>query len=402
MNRPTRPRRAASCRRHSRCWPRRWRPAAATPGEARPARAASPSAAATSRLPRRRDPDLGAGAQESGYWQDRAILQNVLDRLLYRNAKTHAIEPWIAKSWKVSKGDGRRYEFVVRRRRAYSDGPGPRRRQRQAQPRLADQRRQEERDLPQPGVPAQGHGQRRPRGGARSRYELPEPYAPFLGVLTTWSAGLVADKTIATGRGTRRSPVQEPHRQRRLRRVDGAVRQEVRPDRAQGLHVDAAELEEPRRRLRRQRDDHPRAGGRRPARDAEVGAGRPAALHPAQRGEGPRRAGLRRHRRQRRRPQQPVVHPPDGRSVPSRTSASARRCSYGIDRQDARQGPLHPAQLVAPRRACSPPARSDTRTSRPSWPTTRPRRTGLLDEAGWTTRNASRLPHQGRATSSTS
>ena len=64
---------------------------------------------------------ISAQVQESGYWQDRAILQNVTDRLLYRNAKTNELEPWIAKSWKVSP-DGLTYDFVIRTGVTYSDG----------------------------------------------------------------------------------------------------------------------------------------------------------------------------------------------------------------------------------------------------------------------------------------
>src|SRR5690349_24988088 len=64
---------------------------------------------------------ISAQVQESGYWQDRAILWNVLDRLIYRNPETDKLEPWLAEKWSVS-DDGKTYEFVIRDGVTYSDG----------------------------------------------------------------------------------------------------------------------------------------------------------------------------------------------------------------------------------------------------------------------------------------
>ena len=141
---------------------------------------------------------ISAQVQESGYWQDRALLQNVLDRLLYRNPETHEIEPWIAESWKVSK-DGTTYDFVIREGVSYSDG----------QPLDVESvKRNLEWQIngddpngitPNPVFPKEATITTDPATRTVS-VELPEPYAPFLAVLTTWSAGLVADATIEKSR----------------------------------------------------------------------------------------------------------------------------------------------------------------------------------------------------------
>jgi peptide/nickel transport system substrate-binding protein len=141
---------------------------------------------------------ISAQVQESGYWQDRAILQNVLDRLIYRNPKTHALEPWIASSWKVSDG-GKRYDFVIRKGVTYSDG--------QALD-VASVKRNLEWQIKgdsKHGVSPNTVFPRRATVTTNAKkstvtVQLPAPYAPFLSVLTTWSAGLAANKTIALGR----------------------------------------------------------------------------------------------------------------------------------------------------------------------------------------------------------
>jgi peptide/nickel transport system substrate-binding protein len=141
---------------------------------------------------------ISAQVQESGYWQDRAILQNVLDRLIYRNPETHKLEPWLAQSWKVS-DDGKRYDFVIRKGVTYSDGQAL------------------DVESVKSNLEWQINGDKKKGISPNSVFprkatittdaatntvtvELPEPYAPFLGVLSTWSAGLVADKTIAKNR----------------------------------------------------------------------------------------------------------------------------------------------------------------------------------------------------------
>jgi peptide/nickel transport system substrate-binding protein len=141
---------------------------------------------------------ISAQVQESGYWQDRAILQNVTDRLLYRNAKTNEIEPWIAQSWTVSP-DGRTYEFVIKKGVTFSDGTPLD---------VESVKRNLEWQIKGDPKNAVAPNKFFPKeaaittDAARSTVTvaLKQPWAPFLGALTTWSAGLVADKTIKANR----------------------------------------------------------------------------------------------------------------------------------------------------------------------------------------------------------
>lgn len=135
-----------------------------------------------------------AQVQESGTWQTRALQQNVTDRLVYRNAETGELEPWVAESWEVAP-DGLTYTFVIRDGVTYSDGS----------PLDASSVAR--------NLEWQSHGDEEkgttpnaqfPRGLTAEADDeartvvvtLESPYAPFLDVLTSWSAGLVADATI--------------------------------------------------------------------------------------------------------------------------------------------------------------------------------------------------------------
>jgi len=141
---------------------------------------------------------ISAQVQESGYWQDRAILWNVLDRLVYRNPETNKLEPWLAEKWTVSP-DGRTYEFVIRDGVTYSDG---------SPLDVESVKRNLEWQIKGDPDNAISPNPIFPKAAtittdAASRtvtVELPKPYAPFLGVLTNWSSGLVADKTIDASR----------------------------------------------------------------------------------------------------------------------------------------------------------------------------------------------------------
>lgn len=59
--------------------------------------------------------------QSSGTWQDSAYIENVADRLVYRDPKTREIKPWIAEDWKVS-DEGRTYSFTIREGVTFSNG----------------------------------------------------------------------------------------------------------------------------------------------------------------------------------------------------------------------------------------------------------------------------------------
>lgn len=135
-----------------------------------------------------------AQVQESGTWQTRALQQNITDRLLYRNPDTNQLEPWIAESWTVSP-DGLTYTFVIRDGVTYSDGTD-----------LDASSVAKNLEWQSAGDEAVGTtpNAQFPSGLAATADDasrtvtvtLPEPYAPFLNVLTGWGSGLVADATI--------------------------------------------------------------------------------------------------------------------------------------------------------------------------------------------------------------
>lgn len=135
-----------------------------------------------------------AQVQESGTWQTRALQQNITDRLVSRNAETNELEPWIAESWEQS-ADGLDYTFVIRDGVTYSDGTP-----------LDVNSVKKNLDWQSTGDPDNGvsaNGQfptdievSVDEESREVHVHLTEPYAPFLNVLSSWSAGLVADATI--------------------------------------------------------------------------------------------------------------------------------------------------------------------------------------------------------------
>jgi len=135
-----------------------------------------------------------AQVQEAGTWQTRALQQNITDRLLYRNAETGELEPWIADSWTVSP-DGLTYTFVIRDGVTYSDGTAV-----DATSVAKNLNWQSTGDEAKGTTP----NAQFPPGLVATPDDatstvtvvLAAPYAPFLDVLTGWGSGLVADATI--------------------------------------------------------------------------------------------------------------------------------------------------------------------------------------------------------------
>lgn len=135
-----------------------------------------------------------AQVQEAGTWQTRALQQNITDRLLYRNAETGELEPWIADSWTVSP-DGLTYIFVIRDGVTYSDGTAV-----DATSVAKNLNWQSTGDEAKGTTP----NAQFPPGLVATPDDatstvtvvLAAPYAPFLNVLTGWGSGLVADATI--------------------------------------------------------------------------------------------------------------------------------------------------------------------------------------------------------------
>jgi peptide/nickel transport system substrate-binding protein len=55
------------------------------------------------------------------FWQTSAIVNNIVDRLVYLNLETKQVEPWLAESWTIDP-TGKQYTFKIRDGVTYSDG----------------------------------------------------------------------------------------------------------------------------------------------------------------------------------------------------------------------------------------------------------------------------------------
>ncbi|UZN02045.1 ABC transporter substrate-binding protein [Cellulomonas sp. S1-8] len=137
---------------------------------------------------------VSAQVQESGTWQTRALQQNITDRLVYRNAETGELEPWVAESWEVAP-DGLTYTFVVRDGVTYSDGTAV------DATSVARNLEWQSAGDPDKGTTANPQFPKALSAQADDASRtvvvtLETPYAPFLNVLTGWASGLVADATI--------------------------------------------------------------------------------------------------------------------------------------------------------------------------------------------------------------
>lgn len=135
-----------------------------------------------------------AQVQEAGTWQTRALQQNITDRLLYRNAETGELEPWIADSWTVSP-DGLTYTFVIRDGVTYSDGTAVD--AASVAKNLNWQSTGDEAKGTTPNAQFPSGLVATPDDATSTvTVVLAAPYAPFLNVLTGWGSGLVADATM--------------------------------------------------------------------------------------------------------------------------------------------------------------------------------------------------------------
>ncbi|KAA0115960.1 ABC transporter substrate-binding protein [Mycolicibacterium sp. P9-22] len=134
------------------------------------------------------------------YWQNSLLKDQMLDRLVYQDPKTFDYVPWIAEKWTVDDAH-LVYEFTIRDGVTYSNG----------QPLNAESVRR--------NLQWQANGDK-DKGITRNNYfpkiasvtadnerrtvrvTLPEPYAPFIAVLSLNTAGLVADATIDASKET--------------------------------------------------------------------------------------------------------------------------------------------------------------------------------------------------------
>jgi peptide/nickel transport system substrate-binding protein len=132
--------------------------------------------------------------QSSGTWQDSAYIENVADRLVYRDAETKEIKPWIAESWTVSE-DNRTYTFTIRDGVTFSNG--------QALDAAAVKRNldwQVKGDA-EKGIPANNWFPKvasitADDAAQTVTVKLDDPSTAFLAILSFWRSALVADETI--------------------------------------------------------------------------------------------------------------------------------------------------------------------------------------------------------------
>jgi peptide/nickel transport system substrate-binding protein len=130
--------------------------------------------------------------QGAGTWQDSAYVENITDRLIFKNPKTRKLEPYIATKWTIS-DDGLRYQFWIHPGVTYSDGTP-----------LDAASVKRNLEWQENGDSAKGITASTSFPAITSIsvddasviVNLKAPYAPFLDVLSGWSASLVSDKTI--------------------------------------------------------------------------------------------------------------------------------------------------------------------------------------------------------------
>ena len=132
--------------------------------------------------------------QSSGTWQDSAYIQNITDRLIYRDPETLELKPWIAEEWTVS-DDGLTYTFLIREGVTFSNGQVL---DAQAVKRNLDWQAAGDSEK---GIPAnnwfpQVSAVTADDASRTVTVQLSAPHAPFLNVLSFWRTSLVADDTI--------------------------------------------------------------------------------------------------------------------------------------------------------------------------------------------------------------
>jgi peptide/nickel transport system substrate-binding protein len=132
--------------------------------------------------------------QSSGTWQDSAYIQNITDRLIYRDPETLELKPWIAEEWTVS-DDGLTYTFLIREGVTFSNGQVL---DAQAVKRNLDWQAAGDSEK---GIPANNWFPEVSAVSANDAsrtvtVQLSAPHAPFLNVLSFWRTSLVADDTI--------------------------------------------------------------------------------------------------------------------------------------------------------------------------------------------------------------
>ncbi|MFT4233880.1 MAG: ABC transporter substrate-binding protein [Microbacterium sp.] len=130
--------------------------------------------------------------QGAGTWQDSAYLENITDRLVWKNPETAEIEPYIAEKWDIS-DDGKTYRFWIRDGVTYSDGTSLD--AENVKRNLEWQANGDEENGIQPSTSWPELDDITVDDNVVT-VQLATPYASFLEVLSGWASSLVADQTI--------------------------------------------------------------------------------------------------------------------------------------------------------------------------------------------------------------
>ncbi|MCB4770435.1 ABC transporter substrate-binding protein [Ancylobacter sp. Lp-2] len=136
----------------------------------------------------------------SSFWQTSAVINHLLDRLVFKDPDTLELKPWIASSWSIDP-TGTVYDFVIRRGVTYSDGTALD---------LASVKRnlewqangEKEKGIPRNSWFPQIASVTTDDARHAVTVTLTKPNAPFLHTLTSVKAGLVSNATIDASRET--------------------------------------------------------------------------------------------------------------------------------------------------------------------------------------------------------
>lgn len=134
----------------------------------------------------------------SSFWQTSAVINHLLDRLVFKDPDTLELKPWLATSWTIDP-TGTVYDFVIRRGVTYSDG---------SPLDLASVKRnlewqsngEKEKGIPRNSWFPQIVSVTTDEARYAVTVKLDKPNAPFLHTLTSVKAGLVSNATIDASR----------------------------------------------------------------------------------------------------------------------------------------------------------------------------------------------------------
>ncbi|GAA1536576.1 peptide/nickel transport system substrate-binding protein [Microbacterium ginsengiterrae] len=138
---------------------------------------------------------IASASIQNGTWQSTALTHNITDRLVFANPDTGELEPWLAESWDISE-DGLEYVFRIRDGVTFSNG--------QELDAGAVQRNIEFQAFGNPDLGVVPNTTYPIVDTVTSdetertvTVRLVEPFSPYIKILSNWASSLVADETLA-------------------------------------------------------------------------------------------------------------------------------------------------------------------------------------------------------------